>query len=91
MEPFAHDAELAAIRERMMQPTSREQQVAAELWGYLTTVGPATGQDFVAWKDSDWLRFDAHMIKTVEHVRDLLGEDVATAMSSPPRFPVADI
>jgi hypothetical protein len=62
MEPFAPDAELAAIRECMMQPISREQQAAAELWGYLTTVGPATGQDFAAWTHDDWLRIAAHMI-----------------------------
>jgi hypothetical protein len=65
------DAELAAIRERMMQPISRGQQVATELWGYLTKVGPAPGQDFAAWS-----------------TRDLSADDVATAMTSPPRFPL---
>jgi hypothetical protein len=89
MEPFDPDAELAAIRERMLQPLSREQQVAAELQLYLDlTAGLDRAKDLSLWTDDEWLAFARHMIRCVDYARDISAEDVAKAMNSPPLFPL---
>lgn len=73
------DALEAEIAQRMLQPLSRERQVANELQLYLELNNPIV-------TDEDWLAFARHMIETVNHARDLSAEDVAAAMNSPPRF-----
>jgi hypothetical protein len=60
------DEIIAAIRECMMQPLSRERQVANELQLYLEIRQPAS--------DDEWLAFARHMMA---HTRDLSAEDVA--------------
>ena len=78
-EPFDPDGELAAIRERMRQPLSREQIVANELWAQIETAKRPIAQ----WDNDDWLRLARHMIKTVEVARDISAEEMAKAMNKP--------
>jgi hypothetical protein len=66
------------------KPILREREIAAELRLWLDL---ARAKDLSQWID-DWLRFAAHMIEAVEHMRDISAEDAAKAMNSPPRFPL---
>ena len=77
------EAELAAIRERMLMPISREQVVAQALWQAVEIDGrPAQ------WQDDDWLALARHIIKVVEVACDISTEQVAKAMNSAPRHPL---
>jgi hypothetical protein len=75
--------EIEIIRKRMLQPLSRERQVANELQLYLELHQPVA-------TDDEWLAFARHMIETVECARDLSAEDVAAALNAPLRFQLPD-
>jgi hypothetical protein len=56
------EREIAAIRERMLQPVSREQIVANELCRQIEVVD----RPIADWTNDDWLRLARQMIETVE-------------------------
>jgi hypothetical protein len=85
-DDFDIEREIAAVRERMLQPLSREQIVATEQW--LQTDPDIAGRPLSEWTNDDWLRLARHMIKTVEVARDLSAEDIAEALNQPPRHPI---
>ena len=68
----------------MMQPLSREQIVANELWLQMEIAD----RPIVDWTNDDWLALARHMIKTVEIARDISAEEMAEAMNSPPIHPL---
>jgi hypothetical protein len=76
------EAELAAIRERMLKPISREQVLAQALWQAVEIDGPPQ------WQVADWLALARHIIKVVEVAGDISAEELAKAMNSPPRVPL---
>jgi hypothetical protein len=81
------EPEVDAIRDRMMQPLSREQIVANELWAQLD------GKNVSTWTNDDWLTLARHTIKAVDIARDFSAEEMAKAMNAPwpgPPLPTCD-
>jgi hypothetical protein len=83
------EAEIAAIRDAMMQPLSRERQIATEMQLYLHVFD----KDIALWTDDDWLAFARHMIPVVEHTHDISAEEMKAALNAPwtgPPLPTFD-
>ena len=75
------EEELAAIRERMSRPLSREQIVANELAASLS------GADLSTWTNDHYLRLARQMIEAVTVARDISAEEMTAAINAPPRHP----